>query len=99
MKSAAIDAKVSTASTARSSAPGLALIPQCTAAERKPVGDVMPPSIGVIVNGRVDGMTSAMEGRQRDAAMPRTRDRADDAILPAAPEMAAGMAVGHDLLG
>src|SRR5258705_7024068 len=95
----AIDANVSTARTARSSAPAFALMPQCSAADRNPVGAVMPPSIGAIDVCRVTAMRSAMQGGQRDAAVARPFERAHDGVLPAAPELAAGVAVGDDLLG
>src|SRR5258705_6308732 len=95
----AIDAKVSRAGTARSSAPAFALMPQCSADDRTPVGAVMPPSIGAIDVCRVTAMTSAMQGGQRHAAVARPFERAHDGVLPAAPELAAGVAVGDDLLG
>src|SRR5437762_8346330 len=99
VKMPAIEANVSTASTARSSAPAFALIPQCTAADLKPAGAMMPPSIGPIDMCRVDGITSAMECRQRHAAVARPFERPHDGVLSALPEPAAGVAVGHDLLG
>jgi hypothetical protein len=74
-------------------------MPQCTAADLKPVGAVMPPSIGMIDVCRVDGITSAMERRQRHAAVARPIERPHDGVLSALPELAAGVAVGHDLLG
>src|SRR4030095_10801047 len=94
----AIDAKVSTASTARSSASGFALMPQWTAAERKPVGAVMPPSIGTIEVCRVAAIAPAMQRRQRDALLPCALERADHRVLSAAAELAARVAVPDDLL-
>src|SRR5262245_18700913 len=85
------------ASTARSSAP-LALMPQWTAAERKPVGAVMPPSTGTIEVCRVAAIVSAMQRRQGDALLPCALERANHRVLPAAPELAARVAVGDDLL-
>src|SRR5919204_3090912 len=98
VKIAAIDAKVSTARTARSNAPGVALIPECTAADRKPAGAVMPPSIGAIDGCRADAITSGMQRRQRNACVTRPLQRTDDRVLSAAPELSACMAVDDDLL-
>src|SRR5258705_2528336 len=95
----AIEAKVSTASTARSSASAFALMPQWRAADRNPVGAETPPSIGTIDVCRVAGITSAMERSQWHAAVARPVERPHHRILPAAPELAAGVAVGDDLLG
>src|SRR4029450_3367099 len=95
----AIDANVSTASTVRSSAPGGALMPQWTAAERKPVGAVMPPSTGTMEVCRVVAIASAMQRRQGDALLPCALERVDYRVLSAAPELAARVAVGNDLLG
>src|SRR5262245_34236918 len=95
----AIDANVSTATTARSSASGFALIPQWTAAERKPVGAVMPPSTGTMEGCRVAAIASAMERRQGNALLPCALERADHCVLSTAPELTACMAVGDDLLG
>src|SRR4029453_6088959 len=85
----AIDANVSTASTARSSAPGFALMPQWTAAPRKTVGPVMPPSIGTIEGGGVERVVSAMQGRQGYALVTWTVERSDHRVLSAAPELRA----------
>jgi glutamate N-acetyltransferase/amino-acid N-acetyltransferase len=95
----AVDANVSTASTARSSASRFALMPQWTAAVRKPVGAVMPPSIGAMEVCRVEAIASAMKRRQWEALIARALERPDDGVLAAAPKLAAGVAVGDDLLG
>src|SRR5262245_49036769 len=95
----AIDANVSTATTARSSASGFALIPQWTAAERKPVGAVMPPSTGTMEVCRVGAIASAMQRRQGDALVPCALERANHRVLSAAPELAARVTVDDDLLG
>jgi hypothetical protein len=40
-----------------------------------------------------------MQGRQRDAGVTGPLEEADDGVLPAVAELAAGMAVSHDFLG
>src|SRR5689334_3741401 len=99
VKIPAIEANVSVAMTARSRASGFALIPQCSAADLKPVGAVIPPSTGVMEVCRAAGITSAMQGSQRDAGAPRALEGAHHRVLSAAAELAAGLAVGGDLLG
>ena len=52
VNSADADAVVSDAITARSSTPALALMPECSAAERNPAGAVTPPRAGLMVKSR-----------------------------------------------
>src|SRR5258705_13992105 len=59
----------------------------------------MPRSTAGMAVAGVTAMTSGMQGGQRHAAVARPFERGHDGVLPAAPELAASVAVGDDLLG
>ena len=61
-------------------------------------GHLLPRELGEIAV-HAHRFVVAMQGRQRDTGMPRTLERTHDRVLPALPEMTAGMAIGDDFLG
>src|SRR5688572_31076820 len=94
----AADELLSAASTVRSSAPVLALMPQCRAADRKPSGAVTPPVVGAIAKSRTVEDISGMERSQRNARLLRTVQGKHHGVLAAGTEVCARAAVGFNLL-
>src|SRR5262245_42136834 len=92
-------AGASLARTSRSSAPALALMPQCSADERKPCAAVTPPSAFDRDTPRTADETLAMERCQRHERLDAVRERKCDGVLSAVPEQRARAAIGFDLLG
>ena len=97
VKIPAAEALPSAASTVRSSDVAAALMPQWSAAERKPCGAVTPPDVGAMVKSRTVVGISGMQGRQRHTRLPCADERQHDGVLPAGAELRARSAVGVDL--
>src|SRR6185436_9305285 len=98
VKMPAADALPSAARTVRSRAPALALMPQCSAAERKPSGAVTPPVVGAMTKSRTVEV-SGMERRQRYARLLCADQGKHHRVLTAGTEVRARAAVGVNLLG
>src|SRR6185503_2935309 len=97
VKMPAAEALPSAARTVRSRAPALALMPQCSAAERKPCGAVTPPVVGAIAKSRTVEEVSGMERGQRHARLSRAHQGEHHRVLPAGSKQRAGSAVGFNL--